>query len=157
MATEKKTAKMTAKNLVERVKSARSQLEKLLKDRAWIDEAKNVAEKQGKEVKKILDTDIAKLRTFLEKEKKELEKLQARIPGEVKKIQSFVNEQKKELSRLLISAKASAGKKANQAKGVAKKKAAETRKNVAKVVGAKTSKKPGAGRKSTNSASGSSV
>ncbi len=159
MATEKKTTKTTAKSLVGRVKMARAQIEKLLKDRSWIEEAKNAAEKQGRDVKKILDTDVAKLRSFLDKERKELEKLQARIPGEVKKIQTFVDQQKKELTRLLTNAKATAGKKANLAKKAAKKKATETRKKVEKAVGVKVKvgRKPSRARKSTNSAPGTSV
>jgi DNA mismatch repair ATPase MutS len=131
-------AKTNAKKILDRVKKARSQLEILLKDRTWIDEAKKVAEKQGKEVKKIIDSDVAKLRGFLEKERSELEKLQAQIPGEVARIKKFVSGQKKELSKLLTTVK----KRANQKKapGGAKKRPA---------------KKAGAKRKSSSSGSAS--
>lgn len=106
MSTTKTAPKGTAKKIIERVRGARAQIEALLKDRTWIDEAKKVAEKQGQEVKKIIDSDVAKLRTFLEKERAELEKLQAQIPGEVARIKKFVDGQKKELSKLLKTVKA---------------------------------------------------
>ncbi|MBC7385771.1 MAG: hypothetical protein H7301_06375 [Cryobacterium sp.] len=130
-------AKTNAKKILERVRNARSQLESFLKDRSWIEEAKKIAEKQGNEVKKLIDTDVAKLRVFLEKEKKELEKLQAQIPGEVTKIKKFVEAQKKELSGLLTSAKSGKGKKT---KKVAKPKQPNSKK--AGSAKADTSKKP---------------
>lgn len=110
-----------AKKILDRVKSARTQLETLLKDRSWIDEVKKVAEKQGKEAKKIIDTDVAKLRVFLEKERKELEKLQAQIPGEVARIKKFVDGQKKELSKLITTVKTTAAAKTAERKAAPKK------------------------------------
>jgi hypothetical protein len=139
-------AKMNAKKILERVKSARSQLENLLRDRTWVTEAKKVAEKQGKEVKKIIDSDVAKLRVFLEKERTELEKLQAQIPGEVARIKKFVDGQKKELAHLLNTVKASARQKAAKAKKTAKSKVATGAKK-------RPAKKTGAKRKSASSAS----
>ncbi len=121
-------AKANAKKILDRVKSARTQLENLLKDRSWIGDAKKVAEKQGKEVKKIIDTDVAKLRVFLEKERKELEKLQAQIPGEVARIKHFVDGQKKELSKLLKTVKAKAKTQKKSAAGTKSKKKTGTRK-----------------------------
>jgi hypothetical protein len=133
-------AKTNAKKILERVKGARAQLETLLKDRTWVDEAKKLAEKQGKEVKKIIDSDVAKLRVFLEKERTELEKLQAQIPGEVARIKKFVTGQKKELSKLIKTVKT-------------KSKAAGA-KSAARAAGAK--KKAGSGKKRTKSASSAS-
>lgn len=121
-------AKSNAKKILDRLKNARTHFESLLKDRSWIEEAKKVAERQGHEVKKMLDTDVTKLRTFLEKERKELEKLQNQIPGEVKKMKNFVESQKKELTKLLSTVKSKSKKKATKAKaqvGAAKKKAAK--------------------------------
>lgn len=134
------TPEMNAKAILNRVKAARTQLEGFLKDRTWIEDAKKMAEKQGLEVKGIIDADIAKLRVFLEKERKELEKLQAQIPGEVNRIKKFVEGRKKELSKLLTGVKANAGKKASKAKRVVRKKAtAATKKasSTVKVVGKK--------------------
>lgn len=130
-------AKSSAKKILDRLKNARTQLESLLKDRSWIEEAKKVAEKQGYEVKKMLDTDVAKLRTFLEKERKELENLQKQIPGEVKKMKKFVDGQKKELTKLLSSVKAKSKKKGTPTTtqaGAAKKKVAKKKPVRASVV-----------------------
>lgn len=121
------SAKIDVQKIIGRLKEARAQIEGLIKDRSWIEEAKKVAAKQGQEVKKILDTDVAKLKSFLEKEKKELEKLQAQIPGEVDKIKKFVDGQKKELTKLLGAVKATAETKAKSAQGAAKAKAGEAR------------------------------
>ena len=132
--------KIDIQKIIGRLKEARTQIENLIKDRSWIEEAKKVAEKQGQEVKKLLDGDVAKLKAFLEKEKKELEKLQAQIPGEVDKLKKFVDSQKKELTKLIGTVKATAGNKDERAKvvakakGVAKAKATEAK---AKAVQAK--------------------
>jgi len=119
--------KIDISKIIGRLKSARTQIETLVKDRTWIEEAKKVAEKQGNEVKKILDSDVAKLKAFLEREKKELEKLQAQIPGEVDKLKKFVDDQKKELTKLLGTVKSKAESKAKSAKGAAKAKAGEAK------------------------------
>jgi len=119
--------KIDVQKIIGRLKEARTQIETLIKDRSWMEEAKKVAEKQGQEVKKILDGDVAKLKAFLEKEKKELEKLQASIPGEVEKLKKFVDTQKQELTKLLGTVKAKAETRAKSAKGAAKAKASEAR------------------------------
>jgi antitoxin component HigA of HigAB toxin-antitoxin module len=133
-ATPKSKSKMTVKKILDRVKSARTQVESLLKDRSWIDQAKRVATKQGQEAKRILDSDIVKLKTFLEKERKELEKLQGQIPGEVQKIKKFMDQQKQELAKLLGTVKTVAEKKASKAKASAKTKATAAARTVSKKV-----------------------
>ena len=89
------------KKVVERAKKAQSKLQTILKEQDWIEDARKYAEKQGKEVKKLLNTDAAKIKSFLEKERQELERFQKEIPGEVKKLRAFVKTQRKELEKLL--------------------------------------------------------
>lgn len=120
-------AKIDVQKIIGRLKEARTQIETLIKDRSWMEEAKKVAEKQGQEMKKILDGDVAKLKAFLEKEKKELEKLQASIPGEVEKLKKFVDAQKQELTKLLGTVKSKAETRAKSAKGAAKAKATQAK------------------------------
>ena len=109
--------------MAERVKSARTQIQTIIQDKAWMGEAKKYAEKQGNEVKKLINSDVHKLRSFLEKEKSELEKIQKQIPVEIEKMKGFVDSQKKELQKLLVSMKGKAGKakKRKSKKGPVKK------------------------------------
>lgn len=89
------------KKVVDRAKKAQSKLQTILKNQDWIEEARKYAEKQRKEVKKLLNSDVVKVKSFLEKERKELERFQKEIPGEVKKLRTFVKTQRKELEKLL--------------------------------------------------------
>jgi hypothetical protein len=89
------------KKIVGRVKDAQQQLQSLVQDQAWVEEARKYAERQGKEVKKLITSDVKKVRTFLEKERKELERFQKQIPSEVKKLRKFVDGQRKELEKLI--------------------------------------------------------
>ena len=91
------------KKVVTRVKEAQVQLQNLVKSHDWIEEARKYAERQGKEVKKLFAPDVEKMKTFLERERKELERFQKQIPGEVKKFRKFVNLQKKEFEKLLTN------------------------------------------------------
>jgi peptidoglycan hydrolase CwlO-like protein len=149
------TVKSSTQRILDRLKGARTQMEALIKDRGWIEDAKKAAEKQGREMKKMLDSDVAKLRRFIESERKELEKVQKQIPGEVKKLKAFVESQKKELSKLLNSASKGAGKtskKGSRSKGAAKKAAASKKKKPSSSQGAKkASSGKAATRKSTPS------
>lgn len=122
------------KKVLDRVKGARSQIQNLIQDKAWVVEAKKYAEKQGKEVKRLIDTDVALLKKFLEKEKTELEKIQKQIPEEVAKIKKFVASQKQELQTLLTSVKAKAGTKAGKAAHKAKRQAGVAKKKAGKIV-----------------------
>lgn len=90
------------KQVLNKVKTAQGQLQAILKEKTWVEEARKYAEKQGKEVKKLLSADVAKVKTFLEKEKKELEKFQKQIPAEVDKLKKFMTAQRKELEKLLV-------------------------------------------------------
>jgi hypothetical protein len=91
------------KKIVGRVKAAQSQLQTLVKDQSWVEDARKYAERQGKEVKKLISSDVNKVRDFLEKERKELERFQKQIPSEVKKLRKFVDGQRKELEKLIAS------------------------------------------------------
>ncbi len=127
------------KKVLDRVKQAQSQVQTLVKDRAWVASAKKYAERQSKEVKKIINSDVAKVKTFLNREKKELERLQKKIPGEVDKIKTFVESQKQELQTLLVMAKKEAEGRAKKVKAVAQKKMG--------AIGKKTAPKKTAGAK----------
>lgn len=102
------------KKVLARVKSAQGQIQTMLKDKTWMDEAKKYAERQGKEAKKLINADVEKLKSFVEREKKELAKLQAQIPGEVAKIKKFMDHQKKELGSLLKNVQGKSKKKARK-------------------------------------------
>ncbi len=91
------------KKIVGRVKEAQQQLQGLVQDQTWVEEARKYAERQGKEVRKLITSDVKKVRTFLEKERKELERFQKQIPSEVKKLRKFVDGQRKELEKLIAT------------------------------------------------------
>lgn len=128
-----KTAMETEiKKVVERVKDAQTKLQTLLKSQDWVEEARKYAERQGKEVKKLLSSDLSRVKTFLEREGKSLEKIQKQIPGEVKKIRTFVQGQRKELEKLLTNVrKASANGKGKKSSGAKKKKSSSASKSKA--------------------------
>jgi hypothetical protein len=116
------------KKVINRVKVAQSQLKILLKNQTWAEEARKYAEKQSKEVKKLFAGDVAKVKTFLERNQKELEKFQAQIPSEVEKFKKYVTGQRKELERLLKNVRRAA--KTGKTGGASRK--AGTRKKAAK-------------------------
>ncbi len=113
------------KKILGRVKTAQGKLQTMLKDKTWVEEARKYAEKQGREVKNLLDSDVVKVKAFIERERQELEKFQKQIPGEVKKFRKFVDGQRKELERLLRRVNGvKAGKK--KSSGTRTKKSAST-------------------------------
>ena len=73
------------KKIISRAKKVQGKLQEVLKNQDWVEEAKKYADKQKKEVKKLLNTDTAKLKAFLERERKHLERLQNQLPGEIAK------------------------------------------------------------------------
>src|SRR6185295_8090510 len=115
--------KADIKKVVTRVKAAQQTLHTYLQKQRLVEEARKYAEKQGKEVRKLFGGDLAKVKTFLEKERKELEKFQKQLPEEVKKLRTFVSGQRKELQKLLIRVGKvrSTAKKSTKSKGKAKK------------------------------------
>lgn len=101
----KSTVNAEIKKVIGRVKEKQGQFEALVRNQDWVDEARKYADRQSKEVRKILSGDVSKVKTFLEKERKELEKFQKQIPGEVKKLRQFVLGQRKELEQLIANVK----------------------------------------------------
>lgn len=125
------------KKVVGRVKEAQEQLQTLIKSHDWVEEAKKYAERQGKEVKKLFAPDVEKMKDFLERERKELERFQKQIPGEVKKLRKFVNLQKKEFEKLLTNVRKMKDEGAKKGKS-SKKKGTSSKKKVAPVAAAST-------------------
>jgi dsDNA-specific endonuclease/ATPase MutS2 len=113
------------KKVVSAVKDARAKLEHLMKTQDWVDEARKYAERQRKEVRKIITSDTGKIRNLVENQRKELEKFQKQIPGEVKRVQNFVKSQQKELQKLVKNLRKSGAKGAKKSKsgGTKRKKA----------------------------------
>ena len=121
------------KKVVTRVKAAQEQLNTLLKNATWVEEARVYAERQSKEVKKLFSADINKVKSFLEKERKQLEKFQRQLPGEVEKLRKFVNSQKKEFEKILTNVRKNSGGLSGKKKaGGSKKSAAGARKKTTK-------------------------
>jgi hypothetical protein len=121
-----------------RVKDAQSQLQSLVKSHDWVEEARRYAERQGKEVKRLFAPDVEKMKSFLERERKELAKFQKQIPGEVKKFRKFVSGQKKEFEKLLVNVtqmgsqiSKKAGSSSNQASSSKKTKSTKSTKSSA--------------------------
>jgi hypothetical protein len=119
------TVKNEFNKLVGRVKDAQSKLQTLLKDQDLVEQARKYAEQQRKEVKKLISGDVARVKTFIERERKELERLQKQIPGELKKISSFLQSQRTELEKLLANVRKMNAKKAPKKKSARKPKASK--------------------------------
>ena len=98
------------KKIVNRVKATQAQVQKVLSDKSWLEDARNFAEKQGREVKKLFADDVTKVKTFIERERKGLELIQKQLPAEMKKIKKFVDQQKKELEKMLATVRKTGGK-----------------------------------------------
>lgn len=98
------------KKIVNRVKATQAQVQKVLSNKSWLEDARNFAEKQGREVKKLFADDVTKVKTFIERERKGLELIQKQLPAEMKKIKKFVDQQKKELEKMLATVRKSGGK-----------------------------------------------
>ncbi len=83
------------------IKKVVSKVKDAIQNQGWIDDARHYAERQGKEVKKLFSADLDRVKDFLEREKVELSRLQKQLPGEVRKIKKFVISQRKELEKLV--------------------------------------------------------
>lgn len=108
------------KKVVGRVKEVHGQLQSILKDKdRVVDEAKRYADRQGKEVKKLVSGDMKLVKQFIEREREELARFQKEIPGEVEKFKKFFAGQRKELEKLLFTVtktETASGKKTRSAK-----------------------------------------
>lgn len=87
--------------VVGQLKSAQHQLQSLI-NKDTLKEAKKYAENSSKELKNwIKNTDMKKVKGLIEKETKEIHKLQKQIPTELAKFAKYVDGQKKELEKIL--------------------------------------------------------
>ncbi|MDR3607255.1 MAG: hypothetical protein P4M08_07740 [Oligoflexia bacterium] len=109
--------------IVGRVKQVQVKIQKVMKDQDWLEEARKYAEKQGNGLRKLFTSDSAKVEAFLERQKKELARIQKRIPGEVKKYRSLLQAQSKELEKILGNVMAGTQAKAARSKSRPKAKA----------------------------------
>jgi hypothetical protein len=93
------------KKIVNRLKDAQSKLQSrvdgLMQNQDWIDEAKKYAERAGTDVKKLISSDVSKVKTFVDRQRKELERVQKQLPGEVKRFQKLLNQQRTELEKMI--------------------------------------------------------
>lgn len=145
------------KKVISKVKEAQKQFQELVDKKNWVEEARKYAQKRSVEVKKLITTDVKKVRVFLEKEKKELEKIQKKVPGEIKKVKEFVESQRKEFEKLIrdLSHVASTNVSSNIERNFKKKKSPSRAKKSADDVVAETlSKTPGNTISSENSGTG---
>lgn len=127
------------KRVVDKVKEAQTRLNGLLNNQEWLDEARKYAERQGKEVKKLISADVTKVKSFLENERKEMERFQRQIPGEVKKLRTFIKSQRKDLEKLIAQLKKAGAKPRTTKKaGGAKKKTTTRKTKTASTAGAST-------------------
>lgn len=101
---KKISVNIEVKKLVEKVKKTQSQFQDLMKDGRLLKEAKRLGD-QGQELKKLLKNDLSRVKSFVEKERKELEKFQKQIPSEIKKLKTFVQGRRSDLEKLLSSLK----------------------------------------------------
>jgi hypothetical protein len=92
------------KDVVGQLKTKQKQLQHLV-SKDTLKEAKKYAETSSKELKNMLknNTDVKKVKSFIEKEAKEIHKLQKAIPTELAKFSKFVETQKKEFEKILKS------------------------------------------------------
>ena len=127
------------KKVIDQVKLLQGKLQKVASSQDWVEEARKYANKQRQEVKKLFASDAAKVKTFIERERKELERFQKQIPGEVKKVKDLIARQRRDLEKLLtrvrkanirvdLGKKSGGGKKsgAKKASGVIKHRATKT-------------------------------
>jgi len=103
------------KKVVKQLKNAQAQFHTAMKDKGILEEARKYAEKQKGELKKLLSSDITKVKKFIELEKKNLEKIQKDLPAEIQRLSKFVNAQKKEFEGLLKSLTSKGKKKVRRA------------------------------------------
>jgi hypothetical protein len=138
---EKNGKRVDMKKWVSRVRTTQAQLKSLIQDGGWMEDARQYLERQGKEVQKLINSDLAKVKTFVERERRELERLQKQIPGEVSRWKKYLASQRKELEKVLAGVRgASGGKKTKKGR------------KSAKVAKKKTSAKKASSRKSAATA-----
>jgi enamine deaminase RidA (YjgF/YER057c/UK114 family) len=123
------------KRILNQVKTAQAQVERLIQDRSWVQDVRKYADQQKKEVRRLIEKDAQKVKSFLERERSQIEKFQREIPGELEKLARLVKGQKKELNRLIDKVRKNivqgtktsqkAAKKAKKASGAKKPRSAK--------------------------------
>lgn len=94
------------KDIVSNLKTKQAQLKHLV-SKETISEAKKYAHTSKMELQKLIkNTDLKKVRAMIEKEAKELHKLQKNLPQELSKFTKFMEGQKKEFEKVLKSVSA---------------------------------------------------
>lgn len=95
--------KIDLKAIVSKAKGAQKKIQAVLNNQAWLDEARLLAERQKKELSKLISGDVTKVKSFVEQERKALEKLQKEIPSDLTRYKTFFSTQKAEYQKLLKS------------------------------------------------------
>lgn len=96
------------KKVVAQLKTAQKQLEGFFKNTDIVGEARKYADKQKKELQKLIHGDVTLVKEFLERQKGELDKIQKRIPTEVNKIKKYVASQRGDIEKLIGKVKKAA-------------------------------------------------
>ena len=105
-------ANKEVQKLVKQLKKAKSNFQAYIQKNDILDDAKKYADKQGKELKKILKSDANKVKAFIEKEKATLDQFSKQLPNEVEKLKKFILSQRTELEKALNTIKKNATGKA---------------------------------------------
>jgi len=124
--------KMDLKKLLARVRTTRARLKGLVQDGGWMEDARQYLERQGGEFQKLINSDLAKVRVFVERERRELERLQKQIPGEVKRWKKYLGSQRKELEKVLAGVRGATGVKKSRRAAKSSKKKTSSRKTTAR-------------------------
>lgn len=109
------------KKVVSQIKTAQKQLEGFFKNTDVVGEARKYADKQKRELQKLLNGDVTLVKEFLEKQKGELDKLQKRIPTEVSKFKKYFESQRTDVEKLIMKVKKAAKGGAVKARKTARK------------------------------------
>lgn len=137
---QKNGKKVNMKKWISKVRHTQTQLKNLIQDGGWMEDARQYLERQGKEVQKLINSDLAKVKTFVERERRELERLQKQIPGEVTRWKKYLASQRKELEKVLAGVRgATGGKKAKKPRKGSKKKPAAKKASTRKTAAAAAS------------------
>jgi uncharacterized membrane protein YqiK len=122
------------KKIVGRMKVAQTKLQsrvdELMTNQDWLDEAKKYAERAGTDVKKLISSDVTKVKTFVDRQRKELERVQKQLPAEVKRFQKLLNQQRTELEKMIR--KIRLAKKTGASSGTKKRSTSSTKKATSK-------------------------
>ena len=118
--------KSEIRRVAKSLKDAQAHFEKALASSNWVTDAKKYADKQRRQIDRLSRANVKKVKTFAEEQKKELNRILNRVPGEVQKVRRYVTSQKKDLERLVANVRKAAlhqAKAVSRSKRTSKKKA----------------------------------